>query len=309
MPLSVCRGATLQCSLGTMFSTLIPTKALASPIQIGNNTIATIDDHVPGQNIFPFGVCNATRTPCVPATSTKWTMGVSGIEFTKGADALSMDSTLQCGVGGVISIVYCGQNTVFVDDNFAINQKYLKAEIVKTYYKNPQGLYGGSKGEIPLSGLALILEFEQFRTEAYKATEKEKFYTLGFGSTRDKQGNRWKKGDTITRKDAYDLFIYKIENEFLPQLKRIPGWTQLNANQQGALLAFSYNEGAYFYGNKKFKLITEVLKNQQWDKVAETILLYDRQEGEVLPGLTRRKKAEALLFENEGIILYRPPTF
>jgi len=78
---------------------------------------------------------------------------------------------------------------------------------------------------------------------------KGKPYTVGWGSTRKKDGSPFKLGEKITQKEADELFEWQIQNEFLPPLKKIPYWEQMNDYQRGALLSFAYNLGANFYNN------------------------------------------------------------
>jgi len=90
--------------------------------------------------------------------------------------------------------------------------------------------------------------------------------------------------------------MLQIEKVFLPEMEKIPVWNELNANQQGALLSFSYNLGEYFYGNSGFNAITTVLKNKQWDQIEQTLILYRNPGTNVEAGLKRRREAEAKLF-------------
>lgn len=104
-------------------------------------------------------------------------------------------------------------------------------------------------------------------------------------------------GRIITRQYADDLFFYQIRNNYLPSLTKIPYWSEMNDNQKGALLSFAYNLGADFYGHPDFNTITRVLKNKEWDKVPEKLLLYRNPGTDVEAGLLRRRIAEAKLWE------------
>jgi lysozyme len=157
--------------------------------------------------------------------------------------------------------------------------------------------YGGSSGKLPLCGVALIKEFEGFFSQAYPdPLTKAKPYTIGWGTTRKRDGSEWSLGETITREEGDQLLIFQLDHDYLPTIAKIPGWDQLNAHQQGALLSFGYNLGASFYGNPDFQSITNVLKNRQWDKITETFVKYRNPGSNVEAGLKRRREAEAKLF-------------
>jgi lysozyme len=154
---------------------------------------------------------------------------------------------------------------------------------------------------IPLSaGIELIKEFEDCILTAYKDPHTGNLpITIGWGSTKDFDGKPFKMGRKITQQYADDLFIHQIENQFLPTLKKIPYWSEMNENQQGAILSFAYNLGANFYGSPDFSTITKVLKNKEWDKVPYTLYLYRNPGTKVEAGLVRRRKAEGDLWKKQ----------
>ncbi|AFY47023.1 phage-related lysozyme (muraminidase) [Nostoc sp. PCC 7524] len=160
-----------------------------------------------------------------------------------------------------------------------------------------QRFYGGVSGKLPLPGVALIQEFEGCKLEAYPdPLTKGKPYTIGWGSTRKKDGSEWKLGDKITQQEADELLILQLESRYLPPLEKIPGWQNLNPYQQGALLSFAYNLGPNFFGAKNFETITRVLRNQQWEQIEAALVLYINPGSPVEKGLRRRRVAEAKLF-------------
>ena len=128
---------------------------------------------------------------------------------------------------------------------------------------------------------------------------KGKPYTVGWGSTRKRDGTPFKLGERITQKEADDLFDWQIQNEFLPKLQKIPYWNEMNENQQGALLSFAYNLGADFYGGSNFNTITRVLKNKEWNNVSKAFELYRNPGTNVEAGLLRRRKREGELWSRK----------
>lgn len=154
---------------------------------------------------------------------------------------------------------------------------------------------------IPLSaGIELIKEFEDCILTAYKDPHTGNLpITIGWGSTKDFDGKPFKFGQKITQQYADDLFLYQIENEYLPPIKKIPYWNEMNDNQRGALLSFAYNLGANFYNQSGFDTITKVLKNKEWDKVPDAFYLYHNPGSDVEVGLKRRRVAEGNLWKNK----------
>jgi len=120
--------------------------------------------------------------------------------------------------------------------------------------------------------------------------------TIGYGSTTTASGGVWHLGDTITEADAEQLLAQQLQADYLPQLQKIPVWGSLNSNQQSALIDFSYNLGAYWYGSSSFTTITNVVKNQQWSKIKAAFELYSNPGSSVHAGLLARRDAEATLF-------------
>ena len=133
--------------------------------------------------------------------------------------------------------------------------------------------------------------------EAYPDPDtKGKPYTVGWGSTRKRDGTPFKLGEKITKKEADELFDWQIRNEFLPSIQKIPYWSEMNDYQRGALLSFAYNLGANFYNNSGYETITRVLKNKEWNKVPAALELYRNPGSDVELGLLRRRKAEGKLW-------------
>ncbi|MEM9908531.1 MAG: peptidoglycan-binding protein [Cyanobacteria bacterium P01_D01_bin.44] len=150
---------------------------------------------------------------------------------------------------------------------------------------------------VPLPGVELIKQFEGSHLKAYPdPLSGGKPYTIGWGSTRRKDGSPFKLGEVITQAEADDLLMHQVKSQFLPPLERIPAWPELNENQRGALLSFAYNLGAAFYGSSGFSTISRVLRERRWDQIESALLLYRNPGSNVEAGLRRRRQAEADLF-------------
>jgi hypothetical protein len=128
MPLQVCLGATMQCSMG-----LAPSSLVVLPVNrvlTGEVPDANIMDHIPMVNIMPFGACMSpafpataaataaamgvlTPAPCMPATPAPWIAGAPTVLLAN-MPTLDNVSILMCIFGGVIQFIDAGEETVMV---------------------------------------------------------------------------------------------------------------------------------------------------------------------------------------------------
>jgi lysozyme len=153
---------------------------------------------------------------------------------------------------------------------------------------------------LPFPGVALIKEFEGCHLKAYYDPLTGGLpITIGWGSTRRKDGSRFMIGNTITKDEADDLLYFQLRREFMPALQKIPFWNEMNENQRGALLSFSYNLGANFYGSSGFTTISRVLREKKWNEVPAALELYRNPGTKVEAGLLRRRKAEGKLWQTK----------
>ncbi len=137
-----------------------------------------------------------------------------------------------------------------------------------------------------------IKKSEGLELSAYK--RKGDVWTIGYGSTYYEDNTRIKKGDVITKERAEILLIYKIEKEYIPQLKRclkVP----LNDNQFSAMLSLIYNIGL---GNLlKSNLLRLVNKNPNDASIKDAWLVQNIRIGSQFEkGLRSRRKREVELY-------------
>lgn len=138
--------------------------------------------------------------------------------------------------------------------------------------------------ELSSDGLNLIKTFEGLRLKAYKAISTEKYYTIGYGH----YGSDVTKGMIITEREAEGLLLKDCER-FVKHVNTYQAKYQFNQNQFDALVSFAYNVGN----------INQLTANgtRSISEISEKILLYNKSNGKVLSGLTKRRIKEKALFD------------
>ncbi len=142
------------------------------------------------------------------------------------------------------------------------------------------------------AGLNLIQSFESLRLAAYPdpGSKDGKPWTVGFGSTGPDigPGTVWTKEQAITR-FANDLAKFE---QAVSLLVKVP----LTQNQFDALVSFTYNLGV---GSLKSSTLLKMLNEGFYANAGLQLLRWDKNDGKVMAGLTRRRKAELKLFSGE----------
>ena len=140
-----------------------------------------------------------------------------------------------------------------------------------------------AKRRIGQAGLALIKQFEGCRLIAYQCSAG--VWTIGYGHTVGVY-----KGMKITQKKAEAYLLQDVAKfeKYINNPSYVPFTAQLNQNQFDALVSFAFNLGQ---GNVK-KLCTGRTINQ----IPSAMQQYCKAAGKTLPGLQRRRKAEAALY-------------
>jgi GH24 family phage-related lysozyme (muramidase) len=150
---------------------------------------------------------------------------------------------------------------------------------------------------VPSCAIELIKRFEGCHLKAYPdPLSGGKPYTVGWGSTRKRDGSPFSLGEKITQEEADSLLEHQLLTSYLPPLTNIPYFSDMSEEQVGALLSFAYNLGARFYGSEGFETISRRLRNKEWDLVDEAFLLYRNPGSNVEEGLKRRRIAESALW-------------
>jgi lysozyme len=147
--------------------------------------------------------------------------------------------------------------------------------------------------KITIEGLALIKEFEGFRSAAYR--DAVGVWTIGYGHTSMAGAPHVKAGLVVTKAEANDILARDVE-QFADGVRKLLQ-VNLSPTQFSALVSFSYNVGL---GNFKKSSVLAAVNRRDFAAVGRRLQLWTKAGGRVLPGLVRRRAAEAALFASEG---------
>ena len=134
------------------------------------------------------------------------------------------------------------------------------------------------------TGIALITEFEGFRSKAYLCPAGVP--TIGYGFTLGVQ-----LGDTITKEQAKRRLARELESYEAAVTRACTN--EPNQNEFDALVCFAFNVGAA--GMAKSSVIKAHNRGDH-QAAARAFSLWNRAGGKVWAGLTRRRAAEAALY-------------
>lgn len=115
--------------------------------------------------------------------------------------------------------------------------------------------------------------------------------TIGWGHTND-HGRAFDKTARWTQKNCDDAFDEDMAffEEQVTSMVKVP----LKQHQFDALVSFAYNCGV---GNLRGSTLRRKLNDRDYEGAALEFHRWNRSKGKVLPGLVRRRAAEALLFQ------------
>lgn len=142
-------------------------------------------------------------------------------------------------------------------------------------------------------GLALIKEFEGLRTAAY--LDAVGVWTIGYGHTSMAGAPDVKQGMVITKTQADDILARDVA-QFASGVRRHLH-VILSDQKFSALVSFAYNVGL---GNFEKSSVLTAANRKDFPAVGRRLQLWTKAGGRVLPGLVRRRAAEAALFASDG---------
>ena len=136
-------------------------------------------------------------------------------------------------------------------------------------------------------GIDLIKHFEGGELEAYQCAAG--VWTIGYGHTKGVQpGDQWSESHA---NHMLEVELEEYEN-YVSTAVTVP----LSQNQFDALVSWVYNLGN---GNLTSSTMLKVLNSGDYAGVPAQILRWNKAGGKVLDGLTRRRQAEADMFEGK----------
>lgn len=154
----------------------------------------------------------------------------------------------------------------------------------------------------------LIKSFEGLQLKPY--LDSVGVPTIGWGTILYDNGHKVTMQDpAITADRAEQLLEWEIEQKADAVEKMIS--VNLNDNEFGALVSFSYNLGSQaLHGSTLLKLLNQ---GQDKNAVADQFLRWNKAGGQEVAGLTRRRQAERALFlqsvvESNGDLLPSGPS-
>lgn len=137
--------------------------------------------------------------------------------------------------------------------------------------------------------LALIRQFEGFRGRAYLCPSG--VWTIGYGHTSHAGPPAVTRGKDITESEAETLLRSDVEN-FAKDVTKLL-FRELNDKQFSALVSFAYNIGI---GALRTSSVLKAINAGDFDAVPRRLQLWVKAGGRILPGLVKRRAAEAAMF-------------
>jgi GH24 family phage-related lysozyme (muramidase) len=155
---------------------------------------------------------------------------------------------------------------------------------------------GGKQSDLE-EALKLIRLFEGCRLRSYPDPASGGApFTIGYGTTRYRDGHAVLPGDEISQDQADQLLQDEAEHIAERLRTSIPFWGEMSNNQHCALISFAYNLGTEFYGAAGFSTISRTLREKRWADIPAALMLYRNPGSSVEAGLKRRRAAEGALW-------------
>ncbi|HQT84044.1 MULTISPECIES: lysozyme [Acidiphilium] len=155
---------------------------------------------------------------------------------------------------------------------------------------------------LQIAATQLVEPFEGFSAEPYR--DPGGVWSIGYGSTIDAWGNPV-TADTPAISQADALALVERDLAAAQNVVSAAVFVPLDANQQAALIDFIYNVGA---GNFYRSTLLALLNQGDYQGAAAQFVRWDYAAGVVLPGLLRRREAEAALFNQDQASLMQQDT-
>jgi len=139
--------------------------------------------------------------------------------------------------------------------------------------------------------VALCKRFEGFRSKPYLCPAGVP--TIGYGSTYYGNGAKVALSDEpISETIAETLLLHELQFTYLPGVLRNCPILLTDERKCNAVVDFCYNLGI---GRLQTSTLKRKINEQNWEAAKDQLLLWNKAGGRVLPGLDKRRKAEATL--------------
>lgn len=142
------------------------------------------------------------------------------------------------------------------------------------------------------SGIRLIQSFEGLKLQAY--LDGGGVPTIGYGTIIYPTGKRVKMGDICTLVEANQYLQFKIA-EFEKAINKLVTVT-ISQNQFDALVSFVYNIGITQFNTST---LLKKLNENNFHAASEQFPRWNKDNGKVIAGLTKRRNQERALFERQ----------
>lgn len=144
------------------------------------------------------------------------------------------------------------------------------------------------------AGLDLIKEFEGFRGKSYRCPAN--VLTVGYGHTSMAGPPEVSEGMSISRAEGERILKTDLKKyeAYVREAVRV----ELTPAQFSACVSLCYNIGG---GAFKKSSVVRFCNKRQWKNAADAFMLWNKAGGRVLPGLVRRRAAEAALFMSDDV--------
>ena len=158
------------------------------------------------------------------------------------------------------------------------------------------GVADAFKRTIGPRGIALMHSFEGCRLEAYPdpGSRDGHPWTIGWGST----GPGIAKGVVWTQAQADERFARDVNDKYAAAVDKMLGDSPTTQSQFDALVSLAYNIGV---GALQKSTVMRKHKAGDYAGAAQAFLMWVKNDGKVMRGLTRRRLAEADLYDDDGV--------
>jgi lysozyme len=138
----------------------------------------------------------------------------------------------------------------------------------------------------------LCRHFEGFRSKPYICPAG--YPTIGYGTVWKPDGTKVTMSDApITKELANDWMMLELRNNYAAGVLKASPRLITNPQALAAMIDFAYNLGV---GRYRASTLRKKIDAQDWEGAKDQLGRWVRGGGIVLPGLVRRRKAEAALF-------------